>query len=48
MLALTAIALPDQPVVQATIILGMLVEFPHLTILTHLLRGRAARHVLAA
>lgn len=40
MLAMTTIALPDQPVVQAAIILGMLIEFPHLTVLTHLLRRR--------
>jgi ACR3 family arsenite efflux pump ArsB len=38
MLAVTTIALPDQPVVYAAIILGMLIEFPHLTALTHLLR----------
>lgn len=40
MLALTTIALPDQPVVHASIILGMLIEFPHLTVITHLLRSR--------
>lgn len=38
MLAVTTIALPDQPVVHAAIILGMLIEFPHLTIITQLLR----------
>lgn len=38
MLAVTTIALPDQPVVHAAIILGMLIEFPHLTAITHLLR----------
>ena len=38
MLAVTTVALPDQPVVYAAIILGMLIEFPHLTVLTHLLR----------
>lgn len=44
MLALTAAALPDQPVVLAAIVLGMLVEFPHLTALTWVLRrpGRTA------
>lgn len=41
MLAVTTVALPDQPVVYAAIILGMLIEFPHLTVLTHLLRRRA-------
>ncbi|MGO1849165.1 arsenic resistance protein [Microbacterium sp.] len=38
MLALTTIALPDQPLVHAAIILGMLIEFPHLTVITQLLR----------
>ncbi|MGO1507644.1 MAG: arsenic resistance protein [Microbacterium sp.] len=40
MLSLTVIALPDQPVVHAAIILGMLIEFPHLTVITQLLRRR--------
>ncbi|MFT4280594.1 arsenic resistance protein [Microbacterium sp.] len=40
MLAVTAVALPGQPVVYAAIILGMLIEFPHLTALTHLVRRR--------
>jgi len=48
MLAVTTIALPDQPLVHAAIIIGMLVEFPHLTALTHLMRSRAPRHALAA
>ncbi|MGO2682895.1 arsenic resistance protein [Microbacterium sp.] len=39
-LAVTVVALPDQPVIYAAIILGMLIEFPHLTALTHLLRSR--------
>lgn len=42
MLALTVVALPDQPIVHAAIILGMLIEFPHLTVLTLLLRRRSA------
>ncbi len=42
LLALTTVALPDQPVVAAAIVLGMLIEFPHLTALTHLMRRRAA------
>ncbi len=42
MLAITTIALPSQPLVDAAIVLGMLVEFPHLTALTHLLRRREA------
>jgi ACR3 family arsenite efflux pump ArsB len=41
MLAVTTVALPDQPLVYAAIVIGMLVEFPHLTVLTHLLRRRA-------
>lgn len=40
MLAMTTLALPDQPVVHAAIILGMLIEFPHLTVLAQLLRRR--------
>ncbi|WP_449256011.1 arsenic resistance protein, partial [Bosea sp. (in: a-proteobacteria)] len=41
MLVVTMIALPDQPLVYAAIIIGMLVEFPHLTALRQiLLRGR--------
>lgn len=40
MLAITTVALPGQPLVYAAIVLGMLVEFPHLTALTHLLRRR--------
>jgi ACR3 family arsenite efflux pump ArsB len=38
----------NAPLMLALTAIAMLVEFPHLTILTHLLRGRAARHVLAA
>ncbi|QNE48350.1 symporter [Glaciihabitans sp. INWT7] len=41
MLAVTTVALPNQPVVYAAIILRMLIEFPHLTVITHLLRRRA-------
>ena len=40
MLAVTLIALPDQPSIAAAIVLGMLIEFPHLTLITHLLRRR--------
>jgi ACR3 family arsenite transporter len=36
MLAVTTVALPNQPVVYAAIVLGMLIEFPHLAGLTHL------------
>ncbi|MGV6876211.1 arsenic resistance protein [Pseudochelatococcus sp. B33] len=41
MLGVTAIAIPDQPLIYATIVVGMLVEFPHLTALRQILiRGR--------
>jgi len=41
MLGLATIIFPDQPLVYAALIIGMLVEFPHLTILKHfLLRQR--------
>jgi len=40
MLGVTAAAFPDQPLVYAAIVIGMLVEFPHLTILKHILLRR--------
>ena len=40
MLGLTTIALPDQPLIYATITIGMLIEFPHLTALKELLVKR--------
>lgn len=44
MLGVTAAALPNQPLMYAAIIIGMLVEFPHLTILKHvLLKQKKAR-----
>ncbi|MEM1302641.1 MAG: arsenic resistance protein, partial [Pseudomonadota bacterium] len=53
MLALTAVAIPDQPLVLAVIVFGMLIEIPHLTLLRQLLLRRfqslkssEARHVL--
>jgi len=36
MLGLATIALPGQPLVYAVLIIGMLVEFPHLTVLSRL------------
>ncbi|MFV0433395.1 MAG: arsenic resistance protein [Leucobacter sp.] len=42
MLALTAVAIPNQPAVTAAIVLGMLIEFPHLTAVTHMLRRERA------
>ena len=35
-LGLTMIALPDQPLIHAALIIGLLVEFPHLIALSHL------------
>ena len=43
MLAVTVVALPHQATVYAAIVLGMLIEFPHLTVVTQLLRRRAGR-----
>lgn len=37
MLGITAIAMPDQPLIYAAIVIGMLVEFPHLTALRQIL-----------
>lgn len=42
MLAVTAIAIPDQPLVYAALVIGMLVEFPHLIGLKQLLLAKAA------
>ena len=43
MLAVTAIAIPDQPLIYAALVIGMLVEFPHLTALKHALLLKAGR-----
>ncbi|NDK31434.1 arsenic resistance protein [Nesterenkonia haasae] len=43
MLAITALAFGEQPALLAAIVLGMLLEFPHLTALTWLLRRRRDR-----
>ncbi|MEM6589757.1 MAG: arsenic resistance protein, partial [Pseudomonadota bacterium] len=43
MLAVTAVAIPDQPVIYAVLVIGMLVEFPHLTGLKRVLLAKAAR-----
>lgn len=40
MLGLTTIALPDQPLIYATITIGMLIEFPHLTALRAIMLKR--------
>lgn len=41
MLAVTAVAIPDQPLILAAIVIGMLVEFPHLTALKQVLLRQA-------
>lgn len=41
MLGLTTAAFPDQPLIYAALVIGMLVEFPHLTALKHLLLRQA-------
>ena len=43
MLGLATIAFPNQPLLYAALIIGMLVEFPHLTILSRLLSKKAER-----
>ncbi|MEO0372886.1 MAG: arsenic resistance protein, partial [Pseudomonadota bacterium] len=43
MLAVTAVAIPDQPVIYAALVIGMLVEFPHLAGLKQVLLAKAAR-----
>ncbi|TFY95184.1 arsenic resistance protein [Pseudomonas nabeulensis] len=43
MLAVTMAALPDQPLVYAALVIGMLVEFPHLTALRRLLLAASRR-----
>lgn len=37
MLGITAAVMPNQPLIYAALIIGMLVEFPHLTVLKHLM-----------
>ena len=44
MLAVTAVSIPDQPLILAALVIGMLVEFPHLTALKQLLLWQRARH----
>jgi arsenite transporter len=46
MLAITAMSFGEQPVLLAAIVVGMLLEFPHLTALTWLLRRRRDREQL--
>jgi len=44
MLAVTMTALPGQPLIYAALVIGMLVEFPHMTALRHLLLSSRRRH----
>lgn len=48
MLAVTMVALPGQPLIYAALVIGMLVEFPHLTALRRLLLGRGTPATVAA
>ncbi|GAA5231951.1 arsenic resistance protein [Verticiella sediminum] len=43
MLAVTMAALPGQPLIYAALVIGMLVEFPHLTVLQRVLLDRRER-----
>ncbi|MEM9342833.1 MAG: arsenic resistance protein [Pseudomonadota bacterium] len=43
MIAITAATIPDQPLILVALIIGMLIEIPHLTALKHLLLHRKAR-----
>lgn len=43
MLAITMAVLPNQPVIYASIVIAMLLEFPHLTLLTFFLKRKSAR-----
>lgn len=45
MLAVTTVAIPDQPLILAALVIGMLVEFPHLTALRQVLQAQRARRV---
>ena len=45
MLAVTAVAIPDQPLVYMALVVGMLVEFPHLTALKQLLLAQKGRKI---
>ncbi|WP_454691641.1 arsenic resistance protein [Achromobacter aloeverae] len=48
MLAVTMAALPGQPLVYAALVIGMLVEFPHLTVLQRVLLGQRRRGASAS
>ncbi|OZI30962.1 hypothetical protein CAL29_23700 [Bordetella genomosp. 10] len=47
MLAVTMAALPGQPLVYAALVIGMLVEFPHLTVLQRVLLSQRQRATLS-
>ena len=43
MLAITAVAIPDQPLILVALVIGMLVEIPHLTVLKQVLLWQRSR-----
>lgn len=43
MLAVTMAAIPNQPLIYAALVIGMLVEFPHLTVLQRVLLAQPHR-----
>lgn len=47
MLAVTAVAIPGEPLILAALVIGMLVEFPHLTAMKQLLLRQRNRKVAA-
>ena len=47
MLAITAVAVPDQPMILVALVIGMLIEIPHLTALKQLLLRQHARRTRA-
>ena len=47
MLGVAAVALPNQPLVYAILITGMLIEFPHLTALSRLFLWKEKRELLS-
>ncbi|MCH2066090.1 MAG: hypothetical protein MK208_02550 [Shimia sp.] len=48
MLAITAVAIPDQPLILAALVIGMLIEFPHLTALKQILLRQAGQQAVVA
>ncbi len=48
MLAITMVALPDQPLIYAALVIGMLIEIPHLTMLRYVLLSTRNRYKFGA